>query len=319
MRYLIAALLLTTAAQAGNVDPWQRKYLLASRNSGGTYSLPNPAVVTGSSISSTWANSTLNDLATEITNSLDRAGRGAMTGPLRLKSGASAAAPDLAWDVETNSGWYRAAAGDLRFALAGADQWKFTSLTATMPGTTPIILQHDVLGSLSGMWLATASPTITNYALVGDTTNTFVNAPSGGTGHLRVNNVDIATWNGSSMALPATSTGALTVGASGTAISNSIRGTLTLGAFILSVAPASCSQYVVTVTGAVLGADCAAAVNPNSVVLSPATFSALTQAACLVRAANTCVVNLCNGDPVNAASDNVGVAGAVVSCRVFNP
>jgi hypothetical protein len=49
----------------------------ASRNSGGTYSLPtgNP-VVTGTTITSTWANGTLTDIGTELTNSLDRQGRG---------------------------------------------------------------------------------------------------------------------------------------------------------------------------------------------------------------------------------------------------
>ena len=55
----------------------------ATRISAGAYSLPagNP-VVSGSAISSSWANSTLADLSQEITNSLDRQGRGPMLAPL---------------------------------------------------------------------------------------------------------------------------------------------------------------------------------------------------------------------------------------------
>jgi len=53
-----------------------------SRNGSGTYSLPagNP-VVTGTTIASTWANTTLSDIATEITNSLPRDGQAGPTGP----------------------------------------------------------------------------------------------------------------------------------------------------------------------------------------------------------------------------------------------
>lgn len=47
--------------------------------SSGTYSLPLPPVVTGTTISSTWVNSTLSDIATEITNSLPRDGQAAPT------------------------------------------------------------------------------------------------------------------------------------------------------------------------------------------------------------------------------------------------
>lgn len=47
--------------------------------SSGTYSLPLPPVVTGTAISSSWANSTLSDIATELTNSLPRDGQAAPT------------------------------------------------------------------------------------------------------------------------------------------------------------------------------------------------------------------------------------------------
>lgn len=105
----------------------------ASRNSSGTYSLPtgNP-VVSGQTISSTWANNTLSDLATEVTNSLDRNGRGAMLAPLQLSSG-TAASPSLTFSAETGSGIYRVGAGDIGITISGTKvgDWKSTGLTAT--------------------------------------------------------------------------------------------------------------------------------------------------------------------------------------------
>lgn len=91
-----------------------------ARDSSGNYTLPssNP-VVTLTTIASSWANQTLADLASEVTNSLDRQGRGAMLAPLKVYSG-SLLAPGLSWDSEAGSGWYRAAAGDFRFGVAGA-------------------------------------------------------------------------------------------------------------------------------------------------------------------------------------------------------
>ena len=58
-----------------------------SRNGSGVYSLPvgNP-VVTGTTISSTWANNTLTDLATAMTGSVAADGQTPMTGPLDLNS-----------------------------------------------------------------------------------------------------------------------------------------------------------------------------------------------------------------------------------------
>lgn len=56
-----------------------------SRNGSGTYTLPagNP-VVTGTTISSTWANNTLNDIAAAITDSLAADGQTTATGNLKM-------------------------------------------------------------------------------------------------------------------------------------------------------------------------------------------------------------------------------------------
>jgi hypothetical protein len=58
-----------------------------SRNGSGTYNLPagNP-VVTGTTISSTWANTTLNDIANALTGSVAADGQTAMTGNLQMST-----------------------------------------------------------------------------------------------------------------------------------------------------------------------------------------------------------------------------------------
>jgi hypothetical protein len=58
-----------------------------SRNGSGTYSLPagNP-VVTGTTISSSWANSTMSDLAAALTDSVAADGQTPMTGNLDLNT-----------------------------------------------------------------------------------------------------------------------------------------------------------------------------------------------------------------------------------------
>jgi len=106
------------------------------RASNGVYSLPagNP-VVTGTTIASTWANTTLADMATAMTDSLDRSGFGGMLASLQLFSG-TAGSPGLSWSVETNSGLYRAGASDFRYSIAGTDVLKLTTNQLLVGGTT---------------------------------------------------------------------------------------------------------------------------------------------------------------------------------------
>lgn len=77
-----------------------------SRNGSGTYSLPagNP-VVTGTTIASTWANNTMNDLAAALTDSVAADGQTAMTGNLNLNSNkiVNVTDPTLAQDAATKS------------------------------------------------------------------------------------------------------------------------------------------------------------------------------------------------------------------------
>ena len=66
-----------------------------ARNGSGTYTLPagNP-VVTATTITSTWANSTLSDIATALTGSLAADGQTVASGPLNMGSNLITAVSD---------------------------------------------------------------------------------------------------------------------------------------------------------------------------------------------------------------------------------
>jgi len=76
------------------------------RDSAGNYTLPagNP-VVTDTIIEAIWANATMPDLGAEITNSLDRQGRGSMLAQLKILDG-SVSVPGIAFNSELNTGFY---------------------------------------------------------------------------------------------------------------------------------------------------------------------------------------------------------------------
>jgi hypothetical protein len=136
-----------------------------SRNSGGVYSLPagNP-VVTGTTITSTWANNTLNDVGAEITSSLDRAGRGAMTAPLQLATG-SCAAPSLTFSAEADVGLYRAGSNDTKMCIASAAIQQWVATGAVFP------LAASVTGLLTTSGGITAGQSASNTAAITATGN----------------------------------------------------------------------------------------------------------------------------------------------------
>jgi hypothetical protein len=98
-----------------------------SRDVNGNYSLPagNP-VVAGTLVEDTWANTTMNDLATAMEDSLSRSGKGAMLASLRAFAGVIGT-PGYSWSLEPTSGLYRAGAGDFRYAVSATDILKVTS------------------------------------------------------------------------------------------------------------------------------------------------------------------------------------------------
>jgi hypothetical protein len=108
------------------------------RNSSGVYSLftPGNPVVPSTVISTTWANNTLTDIATALSDSLSRSGNGPMTAPLQLANGAIGA-PGLTWSTEPTAGFYRASAGNFRFAIGGVDVFTITSAGIAGLGANP--------------------------------------------------------------------------------------------------------------------------------------------------------------------------------------
>jgi hypothetical protein len=88
------------------------------RNSSGVYTLPtgNP-VVTGTTITSTWANTTMADVGSELTNSLDRSGRGGMFAAFKLFDGTSSA-PGLSFANEPATGLARLGTGVISVVAA---------------------------------------------------------------------------------------------------------------------------------------------------------------------------------------------------------
>lgn len=101
-----------------------------SRNSSGTYTLPLPPVVAGETIEAEWANTTGDDIAQALTDSLDRYGRGGMLAPFKFIDG-TVAAPGMAFTNEPSSGFYREGLGIVSLALQGVQGAKFTAAGVT--------------------------------------------------------------------------------------------------------------------------------------------------------------------------------------------
>jgi len=129
------------------------------RNSSGTETLPigNP-VTSGTTIASTWGNATMGDIAAEITNSLDRNGRGGMLAPLRVPDG-TVATPTIAFTSETGSGWFRESAGVLKCAILGVWRLMLTATGIQVNGTIQATDHVQIKDSVGGH-LVSISPTV---------------------------------------------------------------------------------------------------------------------------------------------------------------
>ena len=92
-----------------------------SRDGQGNYTPPYNDVATGDVISSTWANGTIDDIASAITDSLSRSGNGGMLAAFRAVDG-TVNIPAISFNNETNSGIYRAGTGEYRLCVNGKDK-----------------------------------------------------------------------------------------------------------------------------------------------------------------------------------------------------
>lgn len=103
------------------------------RDAAGTYTLPagNP-VVTNTTITSNRENTTNFDIAAELTNSLDRQGRGGMTGPFKIFDGTEAA-PGLAFTSDPDNGMYRIGPDNWAFSVGAAKTLELTPTGVVVP------------------------------------------------------------------------------------------------------------------------------------------------------------------------------------------
>lgn len=99
---------------------------LASRNSSGTMSAINGPYVAGTVISPATINARFADIETEVTDSLDRSGKGPMLAPLRLTNGTNAL-PSLTFDSDTDTGIYRVGADNPAVTVGGTKIQEWTS------------------------------------------------------------------------------------------------------------------------------------------------------------------------------------------------
>lgn len=169
------------------------------RNGSGTYTLPsgNP-VSANTTIEANWANTTLEDIGTELTDSLSRNGEGGMLASLRMFAGTSSA-PGVAWADETTSGFY----------WAGADEWyavsvttpvtKFTSSEVTIPAGVTFTATDALVGKATNLAGGAANKIAVQSAA--DTT-TFIDAPT-------VSNTFLE-WSGSAFQWSANPLGSVT-------------------------------------------------------------------------------------------------------------
>ena len=252
-----------------------------SRNGSGTYSLPagNP-VVTGTSISSTWANNTMNDIANALTGSVASDGQTPMTGNLAMGGNkvtglANGTNPTDAVTYSQLTGLAPATTGSA--VLAGNGSGGFTNVTldtglsyssgtlsADIDGLLPSqtgnagkVLTTD--GSTTSWSSAGAGGTVSSVAASGGTTGlSFSGSPITTTGTLTLSGTLAVTSGGTGST---TASGALTnllpdqsgnsgkfLTTNGSTTSWSSAGTGTVS-FPSSVKQVSGSAYVPTGTG----------------------------------------------------------------------
>lgn len=151
-----------------------------SRNGSGVYTLPagNP-VVTGTTISTTWANNTLNDIAATLTDSIAADGQTPMTGDLdlnsnKLKNVANGTLPADGVNVS-----------QLTAATTVAAITSGTINGATIGATTPASGRFTTLESTTTLAVGTNATVGGTFAVTG--TSTFTGLGSfNGTGALKI-------------------------------------------------------------------------------------------------------------------------------------
>src|SRR3990172_9294772 len=135
------------------------------RDSSGNYTLPgayNP-VVPNTTILADWANISLADIASGITDSLDRSGRGGMFAALKATDG-TVSAPGITFSSQTTLGIYRAGSNQVAVTVASTQRQVWTSTGTDITGDA------SISGTLSAGAVTLASLTLSGNLVVGGTT-----------------------------------------------------------------------------------------------------------------------------------------------------
>lgn len=155
-----------------------------ARDGAGAYTLPLSAVVTATTITPTWANTTADDMAVELTDSLDRYGRGGMTSAFENLDGTESL-PGITFNGDPASGYRRSATNEMRAVVGTNDVARWRDDTGTGAGSQRPFQVWD--GSAWIDPLNPASPgSITFNAIVASEASTIGNTATVTAGGLSV-------------------------------------------------------------------------------------------------------------------------------------
>jgi|688.fasta_scaffold02404_36 hypothetical protein len=134
------------------------------RNASGIYTLPGGNPVTpGDVIEADWANTTLEDVADALTNSLSRTGAGGMLAPFRIADG-SVSGPGLSYLNETNTGLYRSGSGSVWMSILGVNVAQFSTVGLTVAAGKALTVLGNA--SASGTLSVTGATTLASTLAV---------------------------------------------------------------------------------------------------------------------------------------------------------
>ena len=187
-----------------------------ARDASGNYTLPagNP-VAGGTTITATWGNTTMLDVGTELTASLDRNGQGGMLAGLKGFAG-SVSLPSFTFSSEISSGMYYVGTGDFRMSVLGTTTTKWIDDTGTPAGSQkPFLIWNGTT------WEAplTSAGTVTSIDVSGGTTGlTTTGGPVTTSGTITFAGTLVAANGGTGLAALGTANQVLAVNAGATAL-----------------------------------------------------------------------------------------------------
>ena len=187
-----------------------------ARDASGNYTLPagNP-VAGGTTITATWGNTTMLDVGTELTASLDRNGQGGMLAGLKGFAG-TVSLPAFTFSSEISSGMYYVGTGDFRMSVLGTTTTKWIDDTGTPAGSQkPFLIWNGTT------WEAplTSAGTVTSIDVSGGTTGlTTTGGPVTTSGTITFAGTVVVASGGTGLTAFGTPNQVLAVNAGGTAL-----------------------------------------------------------------------------------------------------